>query len=256
MPIPQLKNRPDFTEEAVKSWKKKPSKKSFGHKLWVNRKRLAALLTIFVALFALIAFVGILIIGRDLPNPNQLINREVAQSTKIYDRTGEHVLYEIHGEQKRTLVSLNNIPLYVQKATIAIEDKNFYKHGGFSVWAMARTAITNILYHRSAGGSTLTQQFIKNAVLTNEKTATRKIKELILAQQIEKKFSKDEILQMYLNEIPYGSNAYGVQAASQKYFSKDVKDVSLAEAALLAALPQSPSRYSPYGPNKEIFLGR
>ena len=256
MPIPQLKNRPNFTEEALKSWKKKPTKKSFSHKLWVNRKRLAALLTIFVAFFALAAFIGILVIGRDLPNPNQLINREVAQSTKIYDRTGEHVLYEIHGEQKRTLVSLNDIPVYVQKATIAIEDKNFYKHGGFSVWAMARTMITNIIYHRSAGGSTLTQQFIKNAVLTNEKTATRKIKELILAQQIEKKFSKDEILQMYLNEIPYGSNAYGIQAASQKYFGKDVKDVSLAEAALLAALPQSPSRYSPYGPNKNILLGR
>lgn len=256
MPIPQLKNRPDFTEEALKSWKKPTAKRSFKEKLWRNRKRLAALLTIFIAFFALAAFVGILVIGRDLPNPNQLINREVAQSTKIYDRKGEHVLYEIHGEQKRTLISLGEIPMYVRNATVAIEDKNFYKHGGFSVWAMARTMITNVLYHKSAGGSTLTQQFIKNAVLTNEKSVTRKVKELILAQQIEKKFSKDEILQMYLNEIPYGSNAYGVQAASQKYFGKDAKDISLAEAALLAALPQSPSRYSPYGPNKDLLLGR
>lgn len=255
MPIHQLKKKPSFTEEALKSWKK-PQKKSLGQKIWFNRKRLLALLTIFVSFGALAAFIGIVWISRDLPNPNQLIEREVAQSTKIYDRSGEHVLYEVHGEQKRTLVSLNQIPKYVQGATIAVEDKNFYNHGGFSVWAMARTMVTNVLYGRSAGGSTLTQQFIKNAVLTNEKTATRKIKELILAQQIEKRFSKDEILQMYLNEIPYGSNAYGVQAASQKYFNKDVGQLTVAEAALLAALPQSPSRYSPYGPNKEILLGR
>lgn len=255
MPIPQLKKRSDFTHEALKSWKK-PTKKTLWQKIWFNRKRLAALLTIFVALFALSSFIGIIWLSRDLPNPNQLIDREIAQSTKIYDRSGEHVLYEIHGDQKRTLVSLEQIPVFVQKATIAVEDKNFYNHGGFSVWAMFRTAITNVIYRRSAGGSTLTQQFIKNAVLTNEKTATRKIKELILAQQIENKFSKNEILQMYLNEIPYGSNAYGIQAASQKYFGKNVQDLSIAQAALLAALPQSPSRYSPYGPNKDILLGR
>jgi len=256
MPIPQLKNHSDFTQEALRSWKKPQSKKSFWQKIWFNRKRLLALLTIFVAILALFSFVAIIWLSHDLPNPNQLINREIAQSTKIYDRTGEHVLYEIHGDQKRTLVSLSQIPMYVRQATISIEDKDFYKHGGFSVWAMVRTAITNVLYNRSAGGSTLTQQFIKNAVLTNDKTFTRKVKELILAQQIEKKFSKDDILQMYLNEIPYGSNAYGVEAASQKYFGKDVKDISLAQAALLASLPQSPSRYSPYGPNKDILLGR
>ncbi|MEI6835273.1 MAG: PBP1A family penicillin-binding protein [Candidatus Falkowbacteria bacterium] len=256
MPIPQLRKHSDFTQEAIKSWKNPRQKRTFWQKLWLNRKRLLALLTIFVAFFALFSFVGIILISRDLPNPNQLINREIAQSTKIYDRTGEHVLYEIHGDQKRTLVSLDQIPLYVREATISIEDKNFYKHGGFSIWAMVRTVITNVIYHQSAGGSTLTQQFIKNAVLTNEKSVTRKIKELILAQQIEKKFSKDEILQMYLNEIPYGSNAYGVEAASQKYFGKDVKDISLAEAAILAALPQSPSRYSPYGPNQDILMGR
>lgn len=255
MPIPQLKKKPSFTEEALKSWKK-PKKRSFWGKIWFNRKRFLALLTIFIAFGSFFVFLGIVFLSRDLPNPNQLIDREVAQSTKIYDRSGEHVLYEVHGEQKRTLVSLEQIPKYVRGATIAIEDKNFYNHGGFSVWAMARTMITNVIYGRSAGGSTLTQQFIKNAVLTNEKSITRKIKELILAQQIEKRFSKDEILQMYLNEIPYGSNAYGVQAASQKYFNKDVNNLSIAEAALLAALPQSPSRYSPYGPNKEILLGR
>ena len=256
MPIPQLRARHDFANATLKTWKKPNKKRSFKEKLWLNRKRIMAILVIIISFIALISFIGIIWISRDLPNPNQLMNREIAQSTKIYDRTGEHVLYEIHGDQKRTLVSLDQIPVYVQKATIAIEDKNFYNHGGFSVWAMFRTALTNIIYNRSAGGSTLTQQFVKNAVLTNEKSITRKVKEIILAQQIEKKFSKDQILQMYLNEIPYGSNAYGVQAASQKYFSKDVKNLSLAEAALLAALPQSPSRYSPYGPNKDLLLGR
>jgi 1A family penicillin-binding protein len=257
MPIPQFKVKTNSPIEMPRSWKGKPSgKKTIGARLWRNRKRLLALATILVALVALIAFIGIIWISRDLPNPNQLINRNIAQSTKIYDRTGTHVLYEITGEEKRTLVSLDQIPMSVREATISIEDKNFYKHGGFSVWAMVRTAITNVLYHQSAGGSTLTQQFIKNAVLTNEKSVTRKLKELILSQQLEQKFSKDEILQMYLNEIPYGSNAYGIEAASQKYFGKDVKDVSLAEAALLAALPQSPSRYSPYGPNLDLLMGR
>ncbi len=195
-------------------------------------------------------------ISRDLPNPNQLINREVAQSTKIYDRTGEHILYEISGDQKRTLIDLKNIPNQVKQATIAIEDKNFYNHGAFSVWAMFRTVITNLVFNRNAGGSTLTQQFIKNAVLSPEKTIARKIKELILSYRLEKKFSKDEILQMYLNEIPYGSNAYGIEAASQKYFGKSITNVSLAEAAVLAAIVQTPSRYSPYGPNKDILLAR
>lgn len=256
MPIPQLRKKSTFTQEAMRAWKKPPKKKTFWEKIWFNRKRILALLTIFVAFFALFSFIGIIIISRDLPNPNQLIDREIAQSTKIYDRSGEHVLYEIHGDEKRTLVSLDEIPMHVRNATIAIEDKNFYKHGGFSVWAMARTMVTNVIYRRSAGGSTLTQQFIKNAILTNEKSITRKVKELILAQQIEKKFSKDEILQMYLNEIPYGSNAYGVEAASYKYFGKSVKEINIAEAAVLAALPQSPSRYSPYGPNLDILMGR
>ncbi len=248
MPIPQLKLK--------KTWEQKPAPKKIVQKLWNNRQRIFALLVIVGAVFSIIALAMIAWISRDLPNPNQLINREIAQSTKIFDRTGENVLYEVSGDQKRTLVTLEQIPLTAREASIAVEDKNFYKHGGFSVWAMFRTAITNVIYQRSAGGSTLTQQFIKNAVLSNEKTLTRKIKELILAQRIEKKFSKDEILQMYLNEIPYGSNAYGIQAASQKYFGKDVKDTTLAEQAVLAALPQSPSRYSPYGPNLDILLGR
>lgn len=195
-------------------------------------------------------------ISRNLPDPNRLMQREMAQSTKIYDRTGEEVLYEIHGNQNRTLATLDQIPDHLEQATIAIEDKEFYEHQGFSLWAIARTAVTNILYDRKAGGSTLTQQLMKNAVLTTEKTYTRKIKELILAYQAENIFTKNEILQMYLNEIPYGSTAYGVEAASELYFGKPVQEITLAEAAVLAALPQAPSKYSPYGSNKETLTQR
>ena len=210
----------------------------------------------FILAMILISTIVVAIISRDLPSPDQLLDRNIAQSTIIYDRSGKNILYEFHGEEKRTLVNINNIPSHVQKATIAIEDKNFYKHKGYSLWAMFRTMITNVLYNRKAGGSTLTQQFVKNALLTSEKKYTRKIKELILAQKIEKRYTKDEILQMYLNEIPYGSNAYGIEAASQKYFGKSVKDINLAEAALLAALTQAPSKYSPYGDNKDLLIGR
>ncbi len=222
----------------------------------LSAKKLAGFAFILIiagGLFSLAAFAWL---SRGLPNPNQLMNRDVAQSTKIFDRTGKNVLYEIHGAEKRTLITLDQIPENLKWATISIEDKNFYEHGGFSLWAIFRTAVTNVLFDKKAGGSTLTQQLIKNAVLTNEKTYTRKIKELIMAYRVEKKFSKDEILQMYFNEIPYGSTAYGVEAASQRYFGKSVKDINLAEAAILAALPQAPSRYSPYGSNKDLLMKR
>ncbi|MFA5644447.1 MAG: penicillin-binding protein [Patescibacteria group bacterium] len=211
---------------------------------------------IFILLFIIIILIFLSSISRNLPSPDQLINREVAQSTVIYDRSGENILYEFHGEEKRTLISLAEIPDHAEQATIAIEDKNFYKHKGFSIWAMFRTVITNIIYNRRAGGSTLTQQFVKNALLSPEKKYSRKIKEILIAQRMEKRFSKDEILQMYLNEIPYGSNAYGIEAASQKYFGKSAKNLTLAEGAVLAALPQAPSRYSPYGTNKDLLIGR
>lgn len=235
-------------------WEKKKNGSTDWKKLLL--KRLFFLALILVGTGTLFILIFILIVSKDLPKPDQLMERQVAQSTVIYDRSGENILYEISGEERRTLIDINEIPDLVQKAVVAIEDKNFYNHKGFSFFAMARTAITNVVYNRSAGGSTLTQQFVKNSVLTNEKTIIRKVKELIISYRLEKKFSKDEILQMYLNEIPYGSNAYGVEAASQKYFSKSVRDVSLAEAAVLAAIVQVPTRYSPYGPNKDILLGR
>ncbi len=235
-----------------------PSKKN--KKNWLIQflfnKKLLKYLFILVLLIIISFLIFVSRISKDLPSPNQLIEREVAQSTTIYDRSGENILYEFHGEEKRTLINLSEIPDHAKQATISIEDKNFYKHRGFSIWAMARTVVTNVLYNRRAGGSTLTQQFVKNALLSPEKKYSRKIKEILIAQRIEKKFSKDEILQMYLNEIPYGSNAYGIEAASQKYFGKSARELVLAESALLAALPQAPSRYSPYGANKDLLLGR
>lgn len=215
-------------------------------------------------LFGIVSLAGVIImvgmfawISKDLPDPDKILERNIAQSTQIFDRTGEHLLYEIYGDKKRTLVTLEEIPDYLEHATIAIEDKTFYKHGGVSLWGIFRGVVLQKLRGGSVqGGSTLTQQFVKNSILTDERTITRKVKEWILSYQIEKKFSKDEILQMYLNEIPYGSTAYGVQAASQKYFGKKVQDINLAESALLAALPQAPTRYSPYGSNKDLLIGR
>ena len=206
---------------------------------------------------------GLLTVGafawysRDLPDPNKIIERDVAQSTKIYDRSGEHLLYEIHGDQRRTLIELTDIPQYAIDATIAIEDKNFFKHSGISVWSILRGLIVPVFKgERPQGGSTLTQQFVKNAILTNERTLPRKIKEWILSIRIEQKFTKEQILKLYFNEIPYGSTAYGIESASHIYFGKSAKDLTLAEAAVLAALPQAPSYYSPYGPNKDGLLAR
>ncbi len=261
MPIPQLSKRKyqqswkDQDKKTTKKKTKKYKKKLDIKKIIFNRKTLVVCFILFfigvIGLFGTIAW-----ISKDLPSPNQLINREIAQSTKIYDRTGNIVLYEIHGEEQRTLMTLDDIPDYVEEASIAIEDKNFYKHNGFSISAIIRTAITDFIYNKRAGASTITQQLVKNSILTSEKTITRKVKEIILAYRLEKKFSKNEILQMYLNEIPYGSTAYGIEAASRHYFGKSCTELSIGEGATLAALPQAPSYYSPYGSRKELLLQR
>ncbi|MDD5032128.1 MAG: PBP1A family penicillin-binding protein, partial [Patescibacteria group bacterium] len=280
MPIPHLsysnKNQPSWRGQKKKYYLSSkrssfrigpvsPKKKfSFKHKkisglLWAffSNRKVLKFLTIFTLAAVIFGLIFITWVSRGLPDPNKLMERQVAQSTKIYDRTGETILYEIHGDEKRTLVNLNEIPDYVKWATIAIEDKNFYKHGGISPWSIFRGVVWQTLRgKRAQGGSTLTQQFVKNAILTPERSVARKIREWILAYRIEKKFTKDEILQMYFNEIPYGSTAYGVEAASQKYFGKSVREVNLAEAAILAALPQAPSRYSPYGSNLDLLVSR
>ena len=213
---------------------------------------LVLILIIIIAGFAMLAW-----LAKDLPDPGKLTERKIAQSTKIYDRTGEHLLYEIHGEQKRTLIPLAEIPDYAIQATLALEDQRFYEHKGFSLWGMFRGVVLRTLKGQSAqGGSTLTQQLIKNAILTNERSIIRKAKELILAYKIEKDYSKEEILQMYFNEIPYGSTAYGIEAASYHYFGKSAKELTLGEAAILAALPQSPTYLSPYGSHADRLFAR
>lgn len=213
-----------------------------------NIKKIAAIAGIALASLALIGALIVIYFSRNLPTVEQMSSREVTESTKIYDRTGEFLLYEIHGEEKRTNLSADQIPDIIRKATIAIEDSSFYEHSAFDIKGIMRAVFVDIVEGRKAqGGSTITQQLAKKAFLTDEKTFTRKIKELILAYRIEKAYSKDEILNLYLNQIPYGNNAYGIEAASQMYFGKSAKDISLSEASMLAAIPNAPSYYSPWG---------
>lgn len=193
---------------------------------------------------------------RYLPSPNRMIDRQLKQSTKIYDREGKALLYEVYGGENRTVLSLDEISPYVKWAALSAEDRNFYNHRGISWRGIARSMISNIFKGTKVSGSTITQQFVKNAVLTPEKTYTRKIKEIILTIQLENKFTKDEILKMYLNEIPYGSVTYGIQSASRRFFGKDAKDLSIAEAAFLSSLPKAPSYYSPYGPHRDALEKR
>lgn len=206
------------------------------------------LATWFLGLFAL-GFLGVVVfalwISKDLPDPDKLTEREVAQSTKIYDRTGEHLLYEIFAEERRTLVELDDIPQDLVNALIATEDTAFYEHIGIRPMSIARSVVYGVLGKGRLGGgaSTLTQQLVKNAILTNERTITRKLKEVILAVRLEQKYSKDQILQIYFNEIPYGSTNYGVESAAQSYFGKSVQDLQLHESATLAGIPKQPTRY-------------
>ncbi len=235
-------------------------------KTWENlirgnaKQRRTTIIKIVLYFFALILIAGSLtfaVVALSLPDPNKLNTRVIPQSTKIYARDGTTLLYEVHGEVKRTLVDPKNLPPYVAQATIAIEDKNFYKNPGVDWRGILRSIYVDILHgSASQGGSTITQQFVRNAILTREKTLTRKIKELVLAIEIGQKFSKDDILKLYLNEIPYGQNAYGIQAAAQTYFNKDAKDLDLAQAAYLASLPQAPSLYNPNGPNRDKLNAR
>lgn len=192
--------------------------------------------------------------ANNLPEPGKIARQE-GFATKIYDRN-EKVLYDIFAEQRRTPVQLDQVPLYLREATVAVEDKDFYKHSGFDSRGYIRAVFNIFVYRKLQGGSTLTQQLVKNVLLSSERTLTRKIKEFILSVQIERKYSKDEILQMYLNEVPYGGTAWGVEAASEIYFNKKVSELNLVESAILAGLPQRPSYYSPFGPDPDAFKGR
>ncbi len=192
--------------------------------------------------------------AKDLPNPDKVVRRS-GFSTKILDRNGQ-LLYDMYEDVNRVPVKLEDVPVYLREATIAVEDKDFYKHGGFDPKGILRATFNTVVRGKLQGGSTLTQQLVKNVLLSSERTLSRKFKELVLAIQIERKFNKDQILQMYLNEAPYGGTAWGVAAGAERYFGKKVKDLDLAESAMLAGLPQAPSYYSPYGAHPKAYLER
>ena len=218
-----------------------------------------------VVKIARLAFIGVIlafigsffifpILAFNLPSPDKIVRHE-GFSTKILDRNGD-LLYDIFAEQKRTPTTLDKVPEYLKQATIAIEDKNFYKHQGFDPFGMIRGLTKIFTTGRAQGGSSLTQQLVKNVLLTPERSVFRKIKEFILAVQIERVYEKDEILQMYLNEVPYGGTAWGVEAATETYFGKKVEELSLVESAILAGFPQRPSVYSPYSAYPDAYIVR
>lgn len=212
---------------------------------------------IAAALIILAGSLWLISIFRSLPPPILMEERKVAESTRIYDRSGEVLLYEVHGDERRTIVPFEEIPEAVKQSTIAAEDANFYRHPAFDWKSIIRAGITDVLRREFAqGGSTITQQLAKNAFLSGERTFARKVRELILALQLERRFSKDEILNSYLNQIPYGADAYGIEAASQTYFGKTVGALSLPESAILSALIKAPSYYSPWGSNTEALFAR
>ncbi|MBM5789776.1 hypothetical protein FJZ23_01685 [Candidatus Parcubacteria bacterium] len=236
-------------------WGRRGKRRSPSRPQLIKNLLLAAIALGFV--LSLVGLITIALASRNLPNPNSLTQRAISQTTKIYDRTGEHLLYEIFGEENRTLTKIqkgfcqdddgletdpNGIPLFAMQATIAAEDRGFCKHGGFDLKGFLRAVFQNLRGNR-VGGSTLTQQLVKNAILSNEKTLTRKVKELVLSLELERRYSKDEILQIYFNEIPYGSTYYGIEAAAQNFFGTSAGKLTLAQAATLAALPKAPTTY-------------
>ncbi len=229
-------------------------------KSWIQRHLkdiiIDAFIVLFVGLLLVIGGVFLWVSTLEIPDLSSFEQRRILQSTKIYDRTGEILLYDLHQDVRRTIVPFEDISYHIKNATVAIEDDQFYSHFGVDPRAIIRAALSNLTAGDllgGQGGSTITQQVIKNSILENEKRLTRKIKEAILSIKLERFLTKDQILGHYLNESPYGGTIYGVEEASQAFFGKAAKDLSLPEAAYLAALPQAPTRLSPYGNNVDLL---
>jgi membrane peptidoglycan carboxypeptidase len=219
---------------------------------WLVKDLLILLATIILITGGLVFF---WISTFKIPDLNSFDDRKVSQSTKIYDRTGQILLYDVFNNVRRVSVSYDKISKNIKNATVAIEDNEFYQHHGIKPTAIIRAVLANFTQlfgakGYSQGGSTITQQVVKNSLLTTEKTISRKIKEWVLSLEIERVLSKEQILALYLNESPYGGSIYGVEEACETYFGKTANDVTIAEAAYIAALPQAPSLYSPYGNNR------
>jgi len=209
--------------------------------------------TLLVFIFIFFAFNIYYFILRDLPSITLLTDSPPSLSTKIYDRSGE-LLYQIYKDENRSLIKLDQLPKYLKDATLATEDKNFYHHFGVDPLGIIRATFNNLTKGTTQGGSTITQQLVKNTLLSPEKTFIRKIKELILSLQAESAYTKDQILEMYLNQVGYGGTAYGIEEAARQYFGKSARDLTLAESAMLAGLPISPTILSPFGTNP--YLGK
>ncbi|MBI4089732.1 MAG: penicillin-binding protein [Candidatus Levybacteria bacterium] len=227
-------------------------------KLSTLKRRKRRYLQLF--LFSFIIVTSVLIaayffILKDVPFPTKLNNLNTPQSTQIFDRN-QKLLYTIYSTKNQTFLPLSSIPKQIQQATIAIEDKDFYKHGAIDFRAIFRALVSIIIHRELQGGSTLTQQLVKNSLLTPERTIPRKIKEVILSFVTEAIYPKDKILEMYLNQIPYGGTAYGIEAASRTYFGKSARDLNLSESALLAGLPEAPTTNSPFGSHPEYAKKR
>lgn len=222
---------------------------------WKHRKNTLSLgFSVVLVVFGL-GFIWIA--SLKIPDLSDLTERKVVESTKIYDRTGEILLYDMGQNIKRTLIPFKDISDYVKKAVVAVEDRNFYTHGGFDFEALLRAVWVDIkTFSLSQGGSTISQQVVKNSILTMDKTITRKLKEIILSIKLDGVLEKDEILNIYLNEIAFGGSLYGVEEASQSFYRKSAKDLTLAESAYLAAIINAPTYYSPYGKNKDKLENR
>jgi len=214
----------------------------------------------FFAFLVLVFLAGLSIFiyyARDLPRPEKFLEKEFIQSTKIYDRSGEVLLFEIYGEEKREYISLEKIPVHLREAVIVAEDANFYHHFGIDPKAIGRAILADLKLRKPVqGASTIPQQLIRSSFLTREKTLGRKIKEVILTLELDRRYSKDQILEWYLNQVPFGPNIYGVETASKSYFGKSVSDLTLAEGAILASAIKAPSYLYPYGEHLEELLAR
>ncbi len=224
-------------------------------KISIKRSRLFIIGTILFLILIVAGFFIYRSFLSDLPSPTKLRSTTGSFSSEIYDRKGR-LLYTIYSDRNQTFLPLGKIPRTLQQATIAIEDKDFYKHGAIDIRGVIRAFYSTVFHKQLQGGSTLTQQLVKNGLLTPERTVTRKIKELALSIIVEYMYTKDQILEMYLNQVPYGGTSYGVEAASRTYFGKSASSLSIAQQAYLAGLPEAPSSLSPFGSHPELGLRR
>ncbi len=238
----------NYTPRSKKIWNKRPR--------FLSKKYYSYYISVFITVLILgFSWWAYNFVFKDLPSPSDLTENRQITTTRILDRNG-NLLFRIYENENRTLVPLEQIPQHMINATIAIEDKSFYNHHGFSIRGILRALVRNIRNNELHGGSTITQQLVKNRLLDSDKTIRRKLREVVLAILVESTYSKDEILEMYLNEVAYGGSTYGIEETSWQYFNKPAQELTLGESAMLAGLTAAPSVYSPFGPNPELSRRR